>query len=121
MYFKPQEVWEIRGAECVPHGLLNGAAFLTKFSLTTSITISPVSVAALGLVSQSRGLSLRFPRFISIREDKGIENASDPEFLAKMYRDQQSAGKDQTGADEGELVDVDLDEGPPEDEDSESS
>lgn len=92
-----------------------------SFSLTTSITISPVSVAALGLVSQTRGLSLRFPRFISIREDKGIENASDPEFLAKMYRDQQSAGKDQTGADEGELVDVDLDEGPPEDEDEESS
>ncbi|KAL1939770.1 hypothetical protein VTO73DRAFT_9470 [Trametes versicolor] len=100
VYFKPQEVWEIRGAD---------------------ITISPVSVAALGLVSQTRGLSLRFPRFISIREDKGIENASDPEFLAKMYRDQQSAGKDQTGADEGELVDVDLDEGPPEDEDEESS
>ncbi|KAI0374018.1 ATP-dependent DNA ligase [Pilatotrama ljubarskyi] len=95
VYFKPQEVWEIRGAD---------------------ITISPVSVAALGLVSQTRGLSLRFPRFISVREDKGIEDASTPEFLAKMYRDQQSAGKDQTGADEGELVDVDLDDGPVEDE-----
>ena len=51
---------------------------------------------------------------MSVREDKGIENASTPEFLAKMYRDQQSAGKDQTGADEGDLVDVDLDEGLPE-------
>ncbi|KAI0630379.1 ATP-dependent DNA ligase [Trametes polyzona] len=93
VYFKPQEVWEIRGAD---------------------ITISPVSVAALGLVSPTKGLSLRFPRFMSVREDKGIENASSPEFLAKMYRDQQSAGKDQTGADEGDLVDVDLDEGLPE-------
>ncbi|KAI8993003.1 ATP-dependent DNA ligase [Trametes punicea] len=88
VYFKPQEVWEIRGAD---------------------ITVSPVSVAALGLISQTRGLSLRFPRFMSVREDKGIEDASTPEFLAKMYRDQQTAGKDQTGADEGELVDVDLD------------
>ncbi|KAI0663494.1 ATP-dependent DNA ligase [Cubamyces menziesii] len=87
VYFKPQEVWEIRGAD---------------------ITISPVSVAALGLVSQTRGLSLRFPRFMSVREDKGIEDASNPEFLAKMYRDQQAAGKDLTGADEGDLVDVDL-------------
>ncbi|CDO77335.1 hypothetical protein BN946_scf184775.g26, partial [Trametes cinnabarina] len=101
VYFKPQEVWEIRGAD---------------------ITISPVSVAALGLVSQTRGLSLRFPRFISIREDKGIEDASTPEFLANMYRNQQAAGKDQTGADEGELVDVDLDadEVPVEDEDSDA-
>ena len=49
-----------------------------------SITLSPVSVAALGLVSESRGLSLRFPRFIRVRDDKGqaIEQASSPEFLA---------------------------------------
>ncbi|KAL7281676.1 hypothetical protein ACG7TL_004993 [Trametes sanguinea] len=101
VYFKPQEVWEIRGAD---------------------ITISPVSVAALGLVSQTRGLSLRFPRFISIREDKGIENASTPEFLANMYRNQQAAGKDQTGADEGDLIDVDfdVDEGDAENLDSDS-
>ncbi|RPD59828.1 ATP-dependent DNA ligase [Lentinus tigrinus ALCF2SS1-6] len=89
VYFKPQEVWEIRGAD---------------------VTISPVSVAAMGLISQTRGLSLRFPRFMSLREDKGIEDASTPEFLANMYRSQQAAGKDQTGADEGELVDV-VDEG----------
>ena len=65
-----------------------------------------MSVAALGLVSPSRGLSLRFPRFVSLREDKAIADASTPEFLAQMYRTQQAAGKDQTGADEGELVDV---------------
>ena len=76
-----------------------------------SVTISPVSVAALGLVSQTRGLSLRFPRFISLRTDKAISDASTPEFLAQIYRTQQAAGKDQTGADEGELVDVAMDEG----------
>ncbi|TBU49499.1 hypothetical protein BD309DRAFT_947430 [Dichomitus squalens] len=99
VYFKPQEVWEIRGAD---------------------ITISPVSVAALGLVSQTRGLSLRFPRFISVRDDKAVVNASTPEFLANMYRMQQAAGKDQTGADEGELVDVALDDGGQEDESGDS-
>ncbi|PIL36196.1 hypothetical protein GSI_01857 [Ganoderma sinense ZZ0214-1] len=90
VYFKPQEVWEIRGAD---------------------VTISPVSVAALGLVSPTRGLSLRFPRFMSVRGDKGVEQASTPDFLAGMYRTQQAAGKDQTGADEGELVDVTFGDG----------
>lgn len=62
----------------------------------------------MGLVSQSRGLSLRFPRFIRVREDKTVEEASTPDFLAKMWRDQQ--GKDfEAGADEGELLDADED------------
>lgn len=63
-------------------------------------------MAALGLVNSKRGLSLRFPRFIRAREDKGIENASSPEFLAQMYRTQESRGRDNTGADDGDLVDV---------------
>lgn len=73
-----------------------------------SITLSPVSVAALGLVSQERGLSLRFPRFIKVRDDKSIFDASTPEFLAKMWHDQERKGKDYTGVDDGELVDVDV-------------
>ena len=48
---------------------------------------------------------------MSVREDKGVQDASTPEFLANMYRTQQAAGKDQTGADEGELVDVVFDDG----------
>ncbi|TFY69614.1 hypothetical protein EVG20_g3074 [Dentipellis fragilis] len=87
VYFRPHEVWEIRGAD---------------------ITVSPVSVAAKGLVSDDRGLSLRFPRFIKTREDKSVEQASTPEFLASIYRDQQGKGRDQAGADDGQLVDVDL-------------
>ena len=71
-----------------------------------SITISPVSVAALDLVNSNRGLSLRFPRFMRVRDDKGIEDASSPEFLAQMYRNQDSRGKDNAGADDGDLVDV---------------
>ncbi|KAI0051832.1 DNA ligase [Auriscalpium vulgare] len=98
VYFRPHEVWEIRGAD---------------------ITLSPVSVAARGLVSDSRGLSLRFPRFLKTREDKSPEQASTPDFLAGMYRDQQGKGRDQGGADEGQLVDVDLSEAADEDDDDE--
>ncbi|KAG6866729.1 hypothetical protein C0991_011388 [Blastosporella zonata] len=90
VYFKPSEVWEIRGAD---------------------ITLSPVSVAAKGLVSASRGLSLRFPRFVRTREDKSIEDGSTPEILAKMWRKQEQRGLGKTGNDEGDLMDVDLDSG----------
>ncbi|KAF9568040.1 DNA ligase [Agrocybe pediades] len=85
VYFKPCVVWEIRGAD---------------------ITESPVSIAAQGLVSDSRGLSLRFPRFIRVKDDKGIEQASNPAFLVDMWRNQQGKRND-AGNDEGDLVDVD--------------
>lgn len=88
MYFKPQEVWEIKGAD---------------------ITLSPVGVAALGMVSQQRGLSLRFPRFIRVRDDKSLEQASDPDYLVKLWKAQESKGL-RGGADEGDLVDVDFEE-----------
>ena len=71
-----------------------------------SITLSPVSVASKGLISDDRGLSLRFPRFIRLREDKKVSDASTPEFLAGMWRSQESRGKDSKGIDDGELVDV---------------
>ncbi|KAG1734705.1 ATP-dependent DNA ligase [Suillus paluster] len=87
VYFRPNEVWEIRGAD---------------------ITLSPVSLAALGLVSSSRGLSLRFPRFIKTREDKSLEQASTANFLAQMWKDQQGKSA-QGGADDGDLLDVEPD------------
>lgn len=77
--------------------------------ICSSITISPVSVAALGLVSSSRGLSLRFPRFIRVREDKSIEQASSPEFVASLWKKQDGNMTIQGGADDGDLVDVDAD------------
>jgi len=55
VWFEPQEVWEMAFAD---------------------ITISPTYTAAIGLVSDEKGLSLRFPRFLKVREDKGIEEAS---------------------------------------------
>ncbi|PKS07179.1 hypothetical protein jhhlp_005779 [Lomentospora prolificans] len=69
VWFEPQEVWEMGFAD---------------------ITLSPTYTAALGLVSDERGLSLRFPRFLKKREDKGIEEASTNEFLAGLYRKQEA-------------------------------
>lgn len=67
VWFEPQEVWEMAFAD---------------------ITLSPVYTAAIGLVSEDRGLSMRFPRFLKKREDKGIDEASTSEFLAGLYRKQ---------------------------------
>lgn len=76
-----------------------------------------MSVAAFGLVSDSRGLSLRFPRFIKVREDKKLAQASDSAFLAKMWKEQQGKSSDKKGADDGDLLDVDFEEELGEDED----
>ncbi|KAI0104628.1 hypothetical protein GGR51DRAFT_223467 [Nemania sp. FL0031] len=69
VWFEPQEVWEMAFAD---------------------ITLSPTYTAAMGLVSDERGLSLRFPRFLRKREDKGIEEASSSEFLAGLFRKQEA-------------------------------
>ncbi|KAF3184992.1 hypothetical protein TWF788_004821 [Orbilia oligospora] len=76
VWFEPQEVWEIVFAD---------------------ITLSPNYTSAIGLVSEERGLSLRFPRFLRKREDKSIEEASTNEDLAAMYRKQLSGGKSAEG------------------------
>ncbi|KAI0116137.1 ATP-dependent DNA ligase [Hypoxylon sp. NC0597] len=88
VWFEPQEVWEMAFAD---------------------ITLSPTYTAAIGLVSQDRGLSLRFPRFLKKREDKGIEEASSSDFLAALYRKQEAkaptapADKEVEEGDEEEL------------------
>jgi DNA ligase-1 len=80
----------------------------THLWLYKSLTISPTSVAAQGYVPQdrSKGISLRFPRFIRVREDKGIHDASDPSFIAKLWQlQEQKGGQGHKGADDGELID----------------
>ena len=72
VWFAASEVWEIAFAD---------------------VTLSPTYTAALGLVDEDRGLSLRFPRFLRVREDKGIEEASDTDFLAGLYRKQEATGR----------------------------
>ena len=74
--------------------------------LTFSITVSPVSVAAKGIISATKGLSLRFPRFIRTREDKIVSQASTPEFLANMWRNQRGEAKQEDDDGDG-LIDID--------------
>jgi DNA ligase-1 len=67
VWFEPQEVWEVAFAD---------------------LTLSPTYTAAIGLVSEERGLSTRFPRFLKVREDKGIDEATEAAELASLYRKQ---------------------------------
>jgi DNA ligase-1 len=69
VWFEPQEVWEMAFAD---------------------ITLSPTYTAAIGLVSDERGLSMRFPRFLKKRDDKSIEEASTSDFLAGLFRKQEA-------------------------------
>ncbi|KAB5545776.1 hypothetical protein GE09DRAFT_218807 [Coniochaeta sp. 2T2.1] len=76
VWFDSKEVWEMAFAD---------------------ITLSPVYTAAIGLVSEERGLSLRFPRFLRVREDKGVEEASSSEFLAQLWRKQEAKAPEKKG------------------------
>ncbi|CAJ0865211.1 9058_t:CDS:2 [Entrophospora sp. SA101] len=68
VWFEPSEVWEIKGA---------------------IVTISPIYKASIGLIDNSKGLSLRFPRFVKVRNDKSIEDATTSEQIADLYYKQQ--------------------------------
>ncbi|KXH39919.1 DNA ligase I [Colletotrichum nymphaeae SA-01] len=76
LWFEPQEVWEMAFAD---------------------ITLSPTYTAAIGLVSDERGLSLRFPRFLKKREDKSMDEASTNEFLAGLWRKQEAKAPTKEG------------------------
>ncbi len=80
VWFEPQEVWEMAFAD---------------------ITLSPTYTAAIGLVSDERGLSLRFPRFLKKRDDKSIEEASTNDFLAGLWRKQEAKAPQAAAADTG--------------------
>lgn len=73
----PIEVWEVRGSE---------------------LSVSPVHAGARGLVHPERGLSLRFPRFVRKRPDKGLGDVTTPAQLQSLYENQVRRQRAPSGA-----------------------
>ena len=67
MWFDASLVWEVRAAD---------------------LTVSPVHQAAVGLASEDKGIALRFPRFLTLREDRSPNSATTSSEIYEMYRKQ---------------------------------
>jgi DNA ligase 1 len=70
--------------------------------MAADLSISPVHVAAVGLVDPSKGIALRFPRFLRVRDDKAPEDCTNAAQIAQMYNDQATTKSAPGGDDDDE-------------------
>lgn len=83
---KPFYVYDTKNSNAVPDIWLEPTTLFEV--LTADLSLSPIYKAA--HLEYGKGISLRFPRFIRIREDKGIEDATTSTQVSEFYERQAS-------------------------------